>query len=406
MFITATKTALVEALRETFDDEIYQVPDAVKPRRIDIEYPLEEEDWPFLLVELHIQEARWTGINADEDFETDPSTDSFDRADSATSLGSSDTEEDWTAGSGTWGIDTNQAQVVSGADAVATFDTTREDGTLSVLLTISGTTDRVKAGVVFRYIDESNYLLVKLEKTSGVDSLELLKREGGSYTVLESVTSFGLSEGTQYALEVTLDEDDISVSLDAEEQIEHTLAGGDETTFASGTRVGLWADVVAGADDAGSRWDDLSWSPRDLQYIRRGYFSGYFNLEVQALTSVERDRIWDLITKLFLMGRKHASTSRFFEKLEDHDLIAITVMEGAPTFISDSIDQGAPWSSEVLVAEATIQVGCVGEFYADEFAEELVPVKEAKVYSYTDLDTPPAGLPGGTWTEWMPDPVE
>lgn len=62
MFITAAKTAVVEALRAAFDEDN---PDAPRPRRIDIEYVEDAQDWPCVLVEFTAQEIGWTGLNPD-----------------------------------------------------------------------------------------------------------------------------------------------------------------------------------------------------------------------------------------------------------------------------------------------------------------------------------------------------
>lgn len=62
MFITAAKTAVVEALRAAFDDDN---PDAPRLRRIDIEYVEDKLDWPCLLVEFTASSIEWTGVNAD-----------------------------------------------------------------------------------------------------------------------------------------------------------------------------------------------------------------------------------------------------------------------------------------------------------------------------------------------------
>lgn len=70
MFVTAAKTAVVEALRDAFDNDN---PDAPRPRRIDIEYVEDEQDWPCVLVEFTASNIRWTGIHPDEYYiEEDP----------------------------------------------------------------------------------------------------------------------------------------------------------------------------------------------------------------------------------------------------------------------------------------------------------------------------------------------
>lgn len=73
--ITATKLTMVEALRAVFDAEFELEPDSKPfPRRIDIEYVEEAEDWPFILVQTRLQNLAWTGLNPDEYFIDDTGT--------------------------------------------------------------------------------------------------------------------------------------------------------------------------------------------------------------------------------------------------------------------------------------------------------------------------------------------
>ena len=65
MFITASKLAMVEALREVFDSE-WPPALGIKPKAIDIEYAERSEQWPFVLVQFNPGNISWTGINPDE----------------------------------------------------------------------------------------------------------------------------------------------------------------------------------------------------------------------------------------------------------------------------------------------------------------------------------------------------
>jgi len=130
--------------------------------------------------------------------------------------------------------------------------------------------------------------------------------------------------------------------------------------------------------------------------IRQGKFEATCMLEIYATESQTRDRIWDNLVNILLMGRKKDPLRNFYTTLEQHDLVGITVMEGAVRNIGDTISAGTPWSEELLTYEAAIEFDMVGIFFADEYNDELVPLKEAKIYNYIDYEgAPDPEIPGG-----------
>lgn len=136
--------------------------------------------------------------------------------------------------------------------------------------------------------------------------------------------------------------------------------------------------------------------------IRQGSFSATCMLQIFANTSGERDRIWDNLVNLLLMGRKGNPTQNFFTTLENHDLIGITVSEGSVRAIGDAIGMGTPWDKELLTYEAAIEFDMTGVFYADEYNEDLVPLAEASAHEYVPLneEAPYGETDGrGSWTD-------
>lgn len=147
-----------------------------------------------------------------------------------------------------------------------------------------------------------------------------------------------------------------------------------------------------------------------FKLIRQGRFEASCMLQVLALTSMERDRMWDNLVKLLLMGRKKSSTANFFTTLETHDLVGVTIMEGTIRPVGDSMGVGTPWDPELLTYEAAVEFDMVGTFYADEYTEDLVPLRDAQAFEYIAFDgntegdeTPPLESDGQG--EWL-DPYE
>lgn len=120
--------------------------------------------------------------------------------------------------------------------------------------------------------------------------------------------------------------------------------------------------------------------------IRQGRFEASCMLQIFALSSEERDRMWDNIVNLLLLGRTRNPTDNFYSIIDTHDLIGMTIMEGSIRPVGDSITMGTPWDPEVLTYEATVEFDITGIFYADEFNTDLITLTEAKIYDYVPLN--------------------
>jgi hypothetical protein len=108
-------------------------------------------------------------------------TDSFNRADSAVSLGTADSGQTWTALTGTWGISSNKAYLVTHVNQ----DTAYIDNALSDCA-VQVTFNPVAANnsrLVFRLTDASNFHFVQSE---GGSTYKHYKYESGGFTQLGS----------------------------------------------------------------------------------------------------------------------------------------------------------------------------------------------------------------------------
>jgi hypothetical protein len=181
-------------------------------------------------------------------------TDSFDRADSSTSLGSTDggslSPLAWTAQNGTWGIASNKAYLVSAtSQAVATVDTGLADADVAFDVTMESGSN---IGIVCRLIDNNNYLMCAWYFGT---TLELYKNDGGSFISLGSVSQ-SWANGTTYRLRITAVGDQIKVYLDGVETLTHTLSGADQSKYGAATSHGLRSD-----SDGNARFDTFAVTP-------------------------------------------------------------------------------------------------------------------------------------------------
>lgn len=129
--------------------------------------------------------------------------------------------------------------------------------------------------------------------------------------------------------------------------------------------------------------DDRPW-----QNIRRGQFEGNFDLMILALTSAERDRMWDELVELVLMGDMRSDTNRFHQALAHHDLISMTIQRAQVRPVGDSVGAGVPWDGNRLAYEATLRLQVTGQFAADAFNRELIAFQAITVHPYSDIEVP------------------
>jgi len=113
-------------------------------------------------------------------------------------------------------------------------------------------------GMGFRGVDADNFLFWRFDARSSYDRIELWKRESATNTLLVTGTYEEIRGGEwrrKRILVVTCDGDDITINWNNNEDITHTLTGGDETTFsaANGQTHGVYLD---GADPL-TKWENL-----------------------------------------------------------------------------------------------------------------------------------------------------
>lgn len=121
---------------------------------------------------------------------------------------------------------------------------------------------------------------------------------------------------------------------------------------------------------------------------RTGYFEGNIDLQIMAMHSEERDRLYDSVVNLILMGDGSAASSAFYASIQANDLIGLALSPASVVPVGDSIGAGTPWSPEELTYEASVQVKCIGDFYESKY-DYLVPQITAITVTGTKYYSPP-----------------
>lgn len=115
---------------------------------------------------------------------------------------------------------------------------------------------------------------------------------------------------------------------------------------------------------------------------RTGYFEGSIDLQILALTSEERDQLWDTLYNLILMNPGNPGSYAFYQSLANNNLIGMTILQSTVQTLGDTVAPGTPWSPEEFSYEASVRVQCVGDFYETKF-DNLVPTIQTVLLSGT-----------------------
>lgn len=166
-------------------------------------------------------------------------SDTFDRADSTTSLGSADTGQAWTALSGTWGISTNAAYLPGSASpAVAVIDSGKADLiAIEAKIPAFGSATRIVA----RVSAANTHILAQGEGTAYV----LYKINAGTYTALGTGSAVAPAAGDVMRLELRGDE----IKMLVNGVVIYTATEALNQTVTSHGISGVTAD--------GKRWDNF-----------------------------------------------------------------------------------------------------------------------------------------------------
>jgi hypothetical protein len=189
--------------------------------------------------------------------------DTFTRADSAVTLGSSEGPGTpaWAALSGTWGITAGRAYLVSTTiQAVAVLTSTHlTDGYVEADVTLSATANRADCGLIFRASDNSNYLMLAINKTGTgtTDALTVYKQIAGAFTSLGQLASVGFVNGQTYRIRVEFYGAAIRVLVGGVARLTVVLSAADLAATGSWNRHGIRINATGAGDDGGSRFDNF-----------------------------------------------------------------------------------------------------------------------------------------------------
>lgn len=136
-----------------------------------------------------------------------------------------------------------------------------------------------------------------------------------------------------------------------------------------------------------------------VEQYTRFKFHGAWEFVVVAMSSVERDRIYDELIATIAWSGFDTLRGRFRSYLESNDLIDLTLRTDEIESTGESAAPGTPWGTDEVLYERTLSVDMIGDFSADPQTGVIVPLSKIEIIPTVDLtlDDEARGEGFGSW---------
>lgn len=139
----------------------------------------------------------------------------------------------------------------------------------------------------------------------------------------------------------------------------------------------IWVDYEdASLQTAGISHVEIT---EDGDRVLRWRFEGYASYTIAAMTSLERDSIYDELIRVMAFARQSEATGNFREGIENNALIAMNFDFDRIESHGSAATPGTPWETEETIYERTIAMQVIGEFAATVDTGALVPLSKILV---------------------------
>lgn len=114
----------------------------------------------------------------------------------------------------------------------------------------------------------------------------------------------------------------------------------------------------------------------DGHLVLRWRYEGHASYTIAAMSSLERDRIFDELVKILAFGRSAEHLSAFREYIESNDLIAMNFDFDQIEVSGNAATPGTPWETDEIIYESTLIMQVIGEFVTDVDTGNLIPLSK------------------------------
>jgi hypothetical protein len=135
---------------------------------------------------------------------------------------------------------------------------------------------------------------------------------------------------------------------------------------------------------AGIGHEEISYAEGSYSRNTRWKFSGIITITAMAMSSRERDSLYDELVRVFAFGRYTAPTNQFRQHIESNDLVAMNINFDELRPSGDNAGTGTPWETSEILYEKSISMDVIGEFIGDPITQNLLPLGEIRVHPYVE----------------------
>lgn len=118
----------------------------------------------------------------------------------------------------------------------------------------------------------------------------------------------------------------------------------------------------------------------------RWKFAGFASFTCVALTSLERDRLFDEVVRILAFNREDSDVPEFRRYVEDNEFIACNFNFDQIEVQGNSVAPGTPWGTDEFIYEVTVNMEIIGEFISDASTGSLAPLRQILVKGRPVLD--------------------
>jgi hypothetical protein len=141
--------------------------------------------------------------------------------------------------------------------------------------------------------------------------------------------------------------------------------------------------TIAGIDHREFVVDDLG----GMHDVTRWKFAGTVTLTAVALSSLERDNLYDELVRIYAFSRIEQDATPFRNTIETNDFIAVVPNWDELRPGGDGAAPGTPWGTEdEVIYEKSASFDVEGEFVSDPATAVLVPLSAIKTSGFPTND--------------------
>jgi hypothetical protein len=129
----------------------------------------------------------------------------------------------------------------------------------------------------------------------------------------------------------------------------------------------------------------------EVHEVTRWRFTGAVSFTCAALSSFERDRLFDEVVRMIAFaGMEGRNSSVFRTGLESNDFIAMNGNFDVISPSGEAASPGSPWGGDEIIYEKTLSFDVIGEFVSDPATNTLAVLSDVQTMGFRQGTPPPA----------------